>query len=150
VIDGVTNSATTVPAGTFPSGIAVNPLTNKIYVTNRLDNTVTVLDGQTNLTSTVPVGTLPFAIDIDVLRNQIYVADFAGGSITTIDGSTNTPTTVSTGNAIVNGVAVNPFTNKIYSIGLIEDDVTVLNGIDSPLSPRVLQLTEGSNAEGDQ
>jgi DNA-binding beta-propeller fold protein YncE len=83
------------------------------------------------------------------LRDQIYVGDFAGAAITTIDGATNTTTNVPTGNVIVNGVVVNPFTNKIYAIGLIENDVTVLNGVDAPLSRKVLPLIEGSLAEGD-
>ena len=54
-----------------------------------------------------------------------------------------------TGNVIVNGVVVNPFTNSVYTIGLIEDGVSLLNGVNAPLSPRVLSLIEGSLAEGD-
>ena len=34
VIDGATNATTTVSAGTGPNAIAVNPVTNKIYVAN--------------------------------------------------------------------------------------------------------------------
>ena len=40
VIDGATNSTTTVAAGTAPMRIAVNPVTNKIYVANT--NAVTI------------------------------------------------------------------------------------------------------------
>ena len=39
VIDGATNSTTTVAAGTGPSAVAVNPVTNKIYVANFGSNT---------------------------------------------------------------------------------------------------------------
>ena len=34
VIDGATNHTTTVNAGTHPQAVAVNPVTNKIYVAN--------------------------------------------------------------------------------------------------------------------
>ncbi len=34
VIDGATNATTTVAAGTQPFSVAVNPVTNKIYVAN--------------------------------------------------------------------------------------------------------------------
>ena len=59
VIDGATNSTTTVGAGSNPIAVAVNPVTNKIYVANYSSNTVTVIDGATNSTTTVTVGNLP-------------------------------------------------------------------------------------------
>ena len=34
--------------GAIPVGVAVNPNTNTIYVTNRADDTVSVIDGKTN------------------------------------------------------------------------------------------------------
>jgi len=34
-----------VPAGAGPLGVGVNPATNKVYVSNFNDNTVTVIDG---------------------------------------------------------------------------------------------------------
>ena len=58
VIDGATNATTTVAAGT-PYAVAVNPVTNKIYVANTGGSNVTVIDGATNATTTVAVGTLP-------------------------------------------------------------------------------------------
>ena len=56
MIDGATNSTTTVGAGSNPIAVAVNPVTNKIYVANYSSNTVTVIDGATNSTATVSVG----------------------------------------------------------------------------------------------
>jgi DNA-binding beta-propeller fold protein YncE len=43
VIDGATNATTTVAVGQQPDAIAVNATTNKIYVANSEDNTVTVI-----------------------------------------------------------------------------------------------------------
>ena len=59
VIDGATNTTTTVAAGTAPIAVAVNPVTNKIYVANQGSNNVTVIDGATNTTTTVAAGTTP-------------------------------------------------------------------------------------------
>ncbi len=42
--------------GHGPSAVAVNPVTNTIYVTNHDSNTVTVIDGATNSTMEVKVG----------------------------------------------------------------------------------------------
>ena len=56
VIDGATNSTTTVSAGTEPYSVAVNPVTNKIYVANVRSGNVTVIDGATNSTATVTTG----------------------------------------------------------------------------------------------
>ena len=39
VIDGATNTTTTVSAGHNPGAIAVNPVTNQIYVANAGGNT---------------------------------------------------------------------------------------------------------------
>jgi DNA-binding beta-propeller fold protein YncE len=57
VIDGATNSTATVtdPNAKFPCAVAVNPLTNKIYVANNDFGSVsvTIIDGATNSTKTV-------------------------------------------------------------------------------------------------
>src|ERR1022692_4242522 len=66
----------TVSAGLAPIAIAVNPVTNTIYVANLDSNNVTVMDGATNtVTATVPVGIGPGAIAVNPVTNQIYVGD---------------------------------------------------------------------------
>ena len=61
VIDGATNTVTaTVTVGLFPLFLVVNPVTNKIYVTNYNSNSVSVIDGTTNtVTTTIAVGANP-------------------------------------------------------------------------------------------
>ena len=39
--------------------VAVNPITNRIYVANEFSNTVTAIDGATNAMTAIPVGTRP-------------------------------------------------------------------------------------------
>jgi len=38
----------TLPVGAKPAAVAVNPVTNKAYITNSGDSTVTVIDGATS------------------------------------------------------------------------------------------------------
>ena len=53
-------SSPTVSAGNGPIGVAVNPLTNTVYVANQNGNSVSVINGSTNtVTSTVSVGSNP-------------------------------------------------------------------------------------------
>jgi YVTN family beta-propeller protein len=100
-----------VPAGLAPNGVAINPVTNKIYVVNQLDGTVTVIDGSRNTTSTVTVGFQPSGIAVNPVNNRIYVAK--GGTVAVIDGGSDTvAATLSTAGGSCLGV--NPVTNKIY------------------------------------
>ncbi len=62
--------------------IAVNTVTNKIYVANGLSSDVTVIDGATNFTTTVSTGTGPGAVAVNPVTNQIYVAN--GNNVTVI------------------------------------------------------------------
>jgi YVTN family beta-propeller protein len=101
----------TVPAGTAPAGVAANPVTNKIYITNNNSSNVTVIDGATNSTATVPTGNSPGPVAVNPVTNKIYVANINGSSVTVIDGATNSTATVSTGTTPY-GIAVNPITNN--------------------------------------
>ena len=63
VIDGATNTASTIAVGGALRGLAVNPATNRIYVVNNTGNSVAVIDGANNtVISTITVGTAPQAI----------------------------------------------------------------------------------------
>ena len=55
--------------------MAVNPVTNKIYVANQSSDNVTVIDGATNATTTVPPGRSPCAVAVNPVTNKIYVAN---------------------------------------------------------------------------
>ncbi|MFZ0223739.1 MAG: hypothetical protein WAM42_18810, partial [Candidatus Nitrosopolaris sp.] len=86
-----TKEAHNIPVGQYPSAIAVNPITNKIYVVNSNSDTVSVIDGNTNKEETeIHVGKTPEAIAVNPNENTIYVANSGlGGSVTVIDGHTN-------------------------------------------------------------
>src|SRR5438094_1745867 len=68
----------TIPLGAFPlsapSGIALNPVTNRIYVAQG-NGHVTVIDGGTNATTRVATGGMPERLVVNTARNKVYVID---------------------------------------------------------------------------
>lgn len=119
-------TTTTVVTAGFPGAMAVNTVTNKIYVASWNDDlgadggNVTVIDGATNNTTTLQVGNGPTSVAVNPLTNTIYVANnnpgSMAGTVSVIDGATNAITTVATGCSPVT-VAVNAVTNQIYVAG---------------------------------
>jgi len=134
VIDGATNSITSVFAGNGAIAVAVNPVTNKIYVAVRVfcetcgSGSVTVIDGATNSTTTVtdPNAVGPLAVAVNPPTNKIYVGNPGSGSVTVIDGASNSTTTINDPGAI--SLAVNAVTNKIYVANDDTGHVTVIDG----------------------
>lgn len=126
IIDGATNAASSVadPNARYPTAIAVNSATNKIYVANAGTSNITVIDGDTNSVTTVSnpnaggsggFTRAPNTVAVNEATNKIYVANGSAGNVTVIDGVTNSTTTVTDPNAIAPvAVAVNAITNKIY------------------------------------
>src|SRR6478672_11661183 len=65
-----------VAVDSYPIGVAVNPVTKKVYVTNRGSNTVSVIDGPTSTKlSNIIVGNSPVGIAVNPSSNWIYVAN---------------------------------------------------------------------------
>jgi YVTN family beta-propeller protein len=146
VIDGATNASTYVTnLVAEPYAIAVNSLTNQIYVANQFGSTVTVIDGTTNATTTVPVGSKPEALAVNSVTNQIYVANNGSNSVTVIDGPTNETTTVPVGTG-PEAVAVNSMTNQIYVANTGSDSVTVIDGATNATSTMVAGTTPAAIA----
>src|SRR5712691_2309621 len=83
----------TISVGNDPglaNGVGVNPLTNRIYVSNNFDNTVSVIDGVANaMIATIPVGTQPGGVGVNPATNRIYVANFGNNTVSAIDTATN-------------------------------------------------------------
>ncbi len=138
VIDGATNNSTTEfdDWTVFPWDLAVNPVTNKIYVESGpgyyTSDDILVIDGATNtITTTVtdPNASGPYHFAVNSVTNKIYVANSNSDNVTVIDGATNATTTITDPNAIgPHFVAVNPATNKIYVANWDSGNVTVIDG----------------------
>ncbi len=139
---------TTIPVGGWPIGVGVNPTTDKIYVANSTDNTVSVIDG-TNDTVTgspITVGRTPWAVGVNPVADKIYVANWGDNTVSVIDGATDTVT----GSPITVGtkpyaVGVNPTTNKIYVANWGDNTVSVIDGATDSVTG---VLTVGTNPWG--
>jgi YVTN family beta-propeller protein len=104
-----------VPVGAFPCAVAVNPVTNLVYVVNHGSDGVTVVDGaRSAVLATIPVGHRPQGIAIDAQRNLVYVANVHDDSVTVIDGGRNRAIeTLKTGRHPY-ALAVSPNGDRLY------------------------------------
>jgi DNA-binding beta-propeller fold protein YncE len=163
IIDGTTLVTTSVPIGILPQSVAVNEVTNKIYVVNACGTSpqcngnqmLSVIDGTTLALTPVELGSGSFLYDVvihskvavDAQRNRIYVTNpscpswgcLVRGSISVIDGATLFGNTVPVGEGPFS-LAINGVTNKIYVSNGGPDDssITVIDG--ATLSTQLVHL----------
>ncbi len=135
----------TITTGTYPAAVAVNPVTDKVYVANANSNSVTVIDGATNaVASTVPVGTNPAAVAVNPVTDEVYVANFGSNTVTVIDGATNAVASTVAVGTNPEAVAVNPVTDQVYVADKNSNTVTVIDGAKNTVASTV---TVGTNPE---
>lgn len=119
---------TNIPVGGKPKAVAVNPVTNKIYVVIQGDQgKVAVIDGANNTTTMVDVGANPTDIAINVRTNQIYVVNRGSNNVTVIYGTDNKTDTVQVGKDPA-AVVVNSISNKIYVANSTSNNITIISG----------------------
>ncbi len=82
------SAQTTIAAGNGPAAIAINTVTNKIYVANEFSDNVTIIDGATNATKTVAVCKRPQYIAVNARTNKVFVNCGTDSALTVIDGAT--------------------------------------------------------------
>ena len=119
----------TVPVGTAPLGVGINPSTDVAYVANAGDNTVSVINGRNEkVIATIPVGTAPHAVATDWVTNRAFVANVVSNTVSVINGRTNLVTaTIPVGTNPV-GVAVDWQTDTVYVANFTGNTISVING----------------------
>jgi YVTN family beta-propeller protein len=132
VIDGNNNytKIASIPVGVKPLGIAVNYVTNRIYVTNYMDGTVSVIDGNSNKVIGKPIK-LDFGVEgiaINPLTNKIYVANGVTATVYVIDGGDTGSKVDEIRRLSAWNVAVNSVTNKIYVPSYFFNNLSVIDG----------------------
>jgi YVTN family beta-propeller protein len=136
---------TNVPVGKEPRGVAVNPITNMIYVANVHSSNVSVIHKDT-VTATIAVDTLPYVLAVNSTTNRIYAAGCnfitgAGSMVVVIDGNTNKVIEDITLNETcglgTQGIALNESTNRVYVSDYDDEQEVVIDGATDQIVARV-------------
>jgi YVTN family beta-propeller protein len=86
VIETATNTViATIPAGSFPEGVAVTPDGSKVYVANNTSDTVSVIATASNkVIATIPVGIGPTGVAVTQDGSEVYVANYNSNAVSVI------------------------------------------------------------------
>lgn len=130
VIDGATNIVeATVSLAGEPKDIAVNPDTNRIYITS--GNEVVVVDGATHsIVDTISGLGVIDDLTVNPRTNRIYVNGISKVQI--VDGATSEVEATVTGLPSVWDLAANPETGRLYITHASDDVVTVIQDVTGP------------------
>ncbi len=127
---------TTVTVGDNPLGVAVNPVTNRVYVGVNSTRQTVVLDGSTQKI----IGTINapgFLVAVNPVTNRIYAAGCLPAvadscNLAVVDGRNNkviANVPINSGSSIgLQGIAVNPVTNRIYLADADNGQYIVIDG----------------------
>ncbi len=117
-IDSNNNVSAVANTGGLIGGLAVNIDQSRLYVADRMNNSVSIINTSNNaILNTINVGSGPFGLDINSDGTKLYVANSQGKSVSVIDLSTNSVSTtidVSNGSSSVYPYAIGIRGNKAY------------------------------------
>ena len=112
-----------------PMAVAINEVTNRVYVVNYGSSDVTVIDGVTNRPiATVAVGLWPQQIAVNATTNRIYVVNTHADTVSVIDGRTNAVVATPPTGRGPWAVAVDAVANIVYVANRLGDTVTIIDG----------------------
>jgi len=118
VVNPVTNQVVQlIGVGSQPKGMAINPVTRKLYVANSGSGSVSVIDLATHavLTTEFLYSNAPERVAVDPVINRIYVAGYGNFLLDRIDGNTDTNIGyLSVNCAYPNDVAINPVNRDLF------------------------------------
>ena len=121
-----------------PWGVAINDLTNRLYVVNYSSATLLVLDRTTYAPiATIPVPVRSAGIAINTAANLVYVANSGGSTVTVIDGATNTVLTSVGLNSLSFDVAVHQITGRIYATEYLANTIAVIDPATNTVSAHI-------------
>jgi YVTN family beta-propeller protein len=123
---------------TYPIGVAVNPVTKKIYATNEFSNSLSVISGISNsLEGTITVGDFPYGVAVNPFDSRVYVTNRGSDTVSVIDGSTNSKLHNITVQSSPVGISVNPSANWIYVTNINSNTVSVIDGITNKVTANI-------------
>lgn len=121
-----------INSGSFPVGIDINPITNKLYVANQFSNTISVIDTEkSEVEENIDVGNSPYDVDVNPFSNRIYASNRESNTVSVIDGFTNKVLTeLHVGDSPV-GIGINLATNWIYVANFDSKTISKIDPIDN-------------------
>lgn len=121
-----------INSGSFPIGIDINPITNKLYVANQFSNTISVIDiDKSKVEKNIDVGNSPYDVDVNPFSNRIYASNRDSDTISVIDGFTNKELSkIQVGDSPL-GIGINLGRGWVYVANLDSKTITVIDAIDN-------------------
>jgi YVTN family beta-propeller protein len=127
-----------IVVNSFPVDLAINPVTDRLYVTNQFSHTVSVVDTETDqVVDTIPVGLVPYGIGIDPIANRIYVTNIDSDTVSVIDGATDK--VVGEIGSVSNpvGVTVNSLRSMVYVTNFDENTISMIDTVKGTVTKNV-------------
>jgi len=127
-----TNSKPIIQVGSFPVGIDINSISDKIYVANQFSNLISIIDPEkAKVIADIEVENSPYSIDINPFTNRIYVTNRGSDTVSIIDGFTNKQLkTIKVDKSPLN-LAVNVANNLLYVTNINSQTVSVIDTIEN-------------------
>ncbi|GJM09766.1 MAG: hypothetical protein DHS20C11_20420 [Lysobacteraceae bacterium] len=134
--------------GRNPVGVAVEATGSRVYVTNKADDTVSVIFAAETIVKTVAVGNEPTGIATNADGRRVYVANSGSNTVSVVEvgltaDSVSVVTTIGVGERPF-GLAISPDGGRVYvsnsqsdTVSVIETDAnTVIATVDVGGTPR--------------
>ncbi len=118
----------TVPVGSFPGGVAVNPAGTLAYVANQGDGTVSVIRTSDNTVvgGPLPVGVQPWGVAVSADNSLVYVG-LGNGGVAVIDVNNSNNVSVIPGvGGLLNGIVV--VGSRVFVSDATAGQVVVIQG----------------------
>jgi DNA-binding beta-propeller fold protein YncE len=135
-----------VPVGSVPIDVVVNPITDTVFVANEEDSDVTVVDGAicnathfAGCSQHAPAMASGFNdgyLDVNPVTDTVYVTSQNNNTLTVLNGAScsltrssgciDSPPTTTVGNA-PQGIAVDQQTSTVYAANRSDDTLSVIN-----------------------
>ena len=112
------------------------------YISNQLDDNVSVIDTATNtVVTTIGVGDFPDAVAVNPAGTRVYVTNRSDNTVSVINTSTNTVLAVVTVGTEPRGVVVNPAGTRVYvtnnGLGAGGSSVSVIDAANNTVTATV-------------
>ncbi len=118
----------TVPLGTDPQGVAVNPSTGLVYVALSGEGSLSVVDGLEGRVLAVITGLKrPRGVAANPMANRVYVTDTGADRLVVMDGTNNEMLVSLPTGSYPDAVGVDPEANRIYVANAGDGSLWVLD-----------------------